>query len=101
LPLRHRGIAEGEVQAILHKGKSLKLPRAETPTHYMTMGFDRDLDKASEIAAREMLDWIVEMKGISRDEAYFIASAAMDLNVTQVVDGTKEIHAMLPKSIFN
>ena len=29
---------KGEVQVILHKGKSLKWPRAETPTHYMTMG---------------------------------------------------------------
>jgi acetamidase/formamidase len=43
---------------------------------------------------------MVEMKGLTRDDAYFIASAAMDLNVTQVVDGTKGIHAMLPKSIF-
>lgn len=91
---------KGEIQVIVHKGKSLKLPRAETPTHYMTMGFDRDLDVAAKIAAREMIDWMVEMKGLKRDDAYFIASAAMDLNVTQVVDGTKGIHAMLPKSMF-
>jgi acetamidase/formamidase len=91
---------KGEIQVILHKGKSLKWPRAETPTHYMTMGLDPDLNVAAKIATREMLDWMVEMKGIKRDEAYFIASAAMDLNITQVVDGTKGIHAMLPKSIF-
>ena len=40
------------------------------------------------------------MKGMTRDDAYLLASAAMDLNVTQVVEGTKGIHAMLPKSIF-
>ncbi len=91
---------KGEIQVILHKGKSLKLPRAETPTHYMTMGLDPDLDVAAKIATREMLDWLVEMKGLDRDEAYFLASAAMDLIVTQAVDGTKGIHAMLPKSIF-
>jgi len=91
---------KGEIQVILHKGKSLKLPRAETPTHYMTMGFDPDLNIAAKIATREMLDWMVEMKGMTRDDAYLLASAAMDLNVTQVVDGTKGIHAMLPKSIF-
>jgi len=91
---------KGEIQIILHKGKSLKLPRAETPTHYMTMGFDPDLNIAAKIATREMLDWMVEMKGLTRDDAYLLASAAMDLNVTQVVDGTKGIHAMLPKSIF-
>ena len=47
-----------------------------------------------------MLDWIVQMKGLSRDDAYLLASAAMDLSVTQVVDGTKGVHAMLPKAVF-
>ena len=91
---------KGEIQVVLHKGKSLKLPRAETPTHYMTMGFDPDLNVAAKIATREMLDWMVEMKGMKKDDAYFLASATMDLIVTQAVDGTKGIHAMLPKSIF-
>jgi hypothetical protein len=47
-----------------------------------------------------MLDWIVEMKGMPRDEAYLLASVAMDLRVTQVVDGAKGIHAVIQKSIF-
>jgi len=91
---------KGEIQVILHKNKPLKQPRAETPTHYMTMGLNPDLDEAAKIAAREMLDWIVELKGLSRDDAYMLGSAVMDLVVTQVVDGTKGIHAFMPKSIF-
>jgi acetamidase/formamidase len=47
-----------------------------------------------------MLDWMAETKGLSREDAYLLASAAMDLMVTQVVDGTKGIHAMMPKAIF-
>jgi acetamidase/formamidase len=90
---------KGEIQVILHKGKTIKLPRAETPTEYMTMGFHEDLDEAVKIATREMLDWIVEMKGIGREDAYLLASVAMDLRVTQVVDGAKGIHAVIPKSI--
>ena len=92
---------KGEIQVILHKGKTLRLPRAETPTEYMTMGFHEDLDEAVKIATREMLDWLVEMKGLPRDEAYLLASVAMDLRVTQVVDGAKGIHAVLPKSLFS
>ena len=92
---------KGEIQVVLHKGRTLKLPRAETPTEYITMGFHEDLDEAVKIATREMLDWIVEMKGIPRDEAYLLASVAMDLRVTQVVDGAKGIHAVIPKSIFH
>ncbi len=90
----------GEIQVVLHKGRRLKWPRAETATHYITMGLAEDLEDATVIATREMLDLLVETKGMSREEAYFLASAAMDLVVTQVVDGTKGIHAMVPKAIF-
>ena len=91
---------KGEIQVVLHKNKPIKQPRAETPTHFMTMGLHSDLDEATKIATREMLDWIVEMKGISRDDAYMLASSVMDLVVTQVVDGTKGIHALMPKAVF-
>ena len=37
---------------------------------------------------------------LSRQEAYMIASIAVDYHVTQVVDGTKGIHGMIPKAIF-
>ena len=91
---------KGEVQVFLHKGQHLRWPRAETPTHYITMGLNTDLDEAARTATSEMLDFIVETKGLSRDDAYLLASASMDLIVTQIVDGTKGIHAMLPKAIF-
>lgn len=91
---------KGEIQVVLHKGHRLRWPRAETATHYITMGLDQDLDQAAKIATSEMLDFLVETKGLSREEAYLLASAAMDLIVTQVVDGTKGIHAMMPKGIF-
>ena len=87
---------QGEIQVALHKGKRILWPRAETPTHYMTMGLHTDLDEAAKIATREMLDWLVEMKGLTREDAYMLASLAMDLVVTQVVDITKGIHALQP-----
>jgi acetamidase/formamidase len=91
---------KGEIQVVLHKQQHLRWPRAETATHYITMGLHTDLDEAAKIATREMLDWIVQTRGLSRDDAYLLASAAMDLYVTQVVDGTKGVHAMLAKSLF-
>jgi len=91
---------KGEIQVVLQKGRRLRWPRAETTTHYITMGLNADLDEAAKIATSEMLNFLVETKGLSREDAYLLASAAMDLMVTQVVDGTKGIHAMLPKAIF-
>jgi acetamidase/formamidase len=91
---------KGEIQVVLHKGMRTLWPRAETPTHYMTMGLHEDLNQAARIATREMLNFVVASKGLPRDDVYMLLSAAMDLHVTQVVDGTKGVHAMLPKSIF-
>jgi acetamidase/formamidase len=91
---------KGEIQVLLRKGERLRWPRAETATHYVTMGLNADLDEAARIATSEMLDFLTATRGLSREDAYMLASAAMDLVVTQVVDGTKGIHAMLPKAIF-
>src|SRR5580765_6739330 len=91
---------KGEIQVILHKGMHTNWPRAETPTHYITMGLSEDLDQAAKIATREMLNFVVETKGLPRDDVLMLLSAAMDLHVTQIVDVTKGVHAMLPKAIF-
>jgi acetamidase/formamidase len=90
----------GTFQFFVHKGKLLRWPRAETPTHYMTMGFHENLEEAGRIALREMLDFLVVEKGLARDDAYLLAGSAVDLHVTQVVDGKKGIHATVAKAIF-
>ena len=90
----------GSVQVIVRKAKQLRWPRAETPTHYITMGLNPDLNEAARIATREMIDFLVSEKGMSRDDAYIFTSLGVDLHVTQIVDDTKGVHAMLPKSVF-
>lgn len=91
----------GTVQIFVRKGKPIRWPRAETPTHFITMGLHPDLDEAARIATREMIDFLVSEKGMSRDDAYILSSLAVDLHVTQLVDETKGVHAMLPKSILH
>lgn len=78
----------------------LRWARAETPTHFITMGLHPDLDEAVRLAVREMIDCLVESEKLSREEAYMLSSMAVDVRVTHVVDGTKGAHAMLPKSLF-
>jgi acetamidase/formamidase len=76
---------------------SLEWPRAETPTHMITMAFDPDLDDCVVIALRQMLDIVCARVGIDRYQAYTLLSVAADLRVTQVVNGNKGIHMMLDK----
>ena len=61
------------------------------------MAFNEDLDDAAKDALRAMIDLIGERMGLSREDAYMFASLAVDMRVTQLVDGNKGIHAMLPK----
>jgi acetamidase/formamidase len=90
----------GTLQFVVRKGMKLRWPRAETPTHYIVMGLDRDLTKAMKIAAREAVAFLVSEKGLSADDAYMLASMTVDFCVTQVVDGTLGVHGMIPKGIF-
>jgi acetamidase/formamidase len=91
----------GTVQIFVRKGKTIRWPRAETPTHFITMGLHPDLNEAARMATREMIDFLVSEKGMTRDDAYIFCSVGVDLRVTQLVDDTKGIHAMLAKSIFH
>jgi acetamidase/formamidase len=90
----------GTFQFIVRKDLKTAYPRAETPTHFIAMGFDDDLSIAAHKAVREMVDFLVSAKGLSRDDAYMLASVAGDLDVTEVVDRNKGVHMMLPKAIF-
>jgi acetamidase/formamidase len=82
------------------KGRRLRWPRAETPTHYIAMGLNEDLDEAARLAVREMVDFLMTEKKLSRDDAYMLCSLAADLHVTQAVDATKGVHITLAKSLF-
>ncbi len=90
----------GTLRFFVRKDMKLKWPRAETPTHWIVMGMDKDLTEATKIAVREAVDFLVTVKGMDKAEAYMLASVAVDFEITQLVDGTKGVHGMIPKGIF-
>jgi acetamidase/formamidase len=90
----------GTFQFVVRKDMKLTWPRGETPTHWIAMGLDKDLNQAMVLAVREAIDFLVTEKHMAREDAYALCSVAVDFNVTQAVDGTKGVHGMIPKSIF-
>jgi acetamidase/formamidase len=90
----------GTFQFIVRKDLHLHWPRAETPTYWIVMGIDKDLTEATKIAAREAIDFLVTEKHLSKSDAYMLASVVVDFEITQLVDGTKGVHGMIPKRIF-
>lgn len=95
----------GRFTLVLHKGGGveaplLRYPRAETPTHWISMGMNEDLDQAMKQALREMIAFICMRTSLSREQAYQTCSLAVDFRVTQTVNGEKGIHGMLRKGLL-
>jgi acetamidase/formamidase len=89
----------GTFQVIVRKDMHLTWPRGETPTHWIAMATDRDLTTATKNALRQAIEFLMS-RGMSKDDAYMLASVACDVEDTQLVDGTMGVHVMIPKSIF-
>ncbi len=90
----------GRFQFVVRKDMHLLWPRAETPTHFMTMGLHENLVEATRLAVNEMIDFLMTSRHLSRDDAYMLSSVAADLHITELVDGNKGVHMMIPKAIF-
>jgi acetamidase/formamidase len=75
-------------------------PMASTPTHWMMMGFHTDLLESCKMAVRRAIRFLNQHYGMDELEAYAFCSMAVDLHVTQLVDYTLGIHAMIPKACF-
>jgi acetamidase/formamidase len=90
----------GRLQLTVRKGMKLTWPRAETPTHFISMGTDVDLTKATRVAIQEMIDFLAATKKMDKHQAYQLTSMAGDVAITQLVDGTMGVHVKMPKSIF-
>jgi acetamidase/formamidase len=90
----------GTFEFVLHKKVAIAYPRAETPKAYIAMGFDDDLSHATRKALRNMIDFLVAEKGMTRDNAYMLISVAGDVEITELVDRNKGVHVVLPKALF-
>lgn len=82
------------------KDPILRHPRAETATHYISMGMNEDLDLAMKQALREMIAFIVARANIPPEDAYQFCSMAVDFHVTQTVNGEKGVHGLLRKGLL-
>jgi acetamidase/formamidase len=94
------GMQEVRVQVHLHGRPGWEWPFAETDTHWIALGMHRDLTQAFRIALRNVLDFLSRRAGLSRLDAYALASLAVHFRITQVVDVNQGVHAMIPKEIF-
>jgi acetamidase/formamidase len=89
-----------DVTVHLLEEKPLANPRANTPSDWITFGFHEDLNEATVQALDGMLDLMGDLYGLNRVEAIALGSSAIDLRITQIVNGTRGVHACLPLHAF-
>lgn len=90
----------GTFRFVLHKGQAIAYPRVETPTHYILMGIDVDLNRAMRIATQHVVDFLMTEKKMTSIDALALASVGCDFHVAEAVDVTQVIVGKIPKSVF-
>jgi acetamidase/formamidase len=79
------------------KGRSLEWPRIETPTHWLTVGYDEDLNKALGILEAETVKYIAEQRGVSAADAQQTVQQMWDCRVAEVVNIVRGTYCFNPK----
>jgi acetamidase/formamidase len=99
-----------QIQYVLHKKRPLHMPVAETPTHWITLGYGDILDDSITNALRSGIDWISAATTLSKQDVYALYSIVGSFRVTQYAHQTgtvytavptKTVHGMLPKAAFD
>lgn len=88
-------------ELIVHKDMALETPVGETEEAWYAIGLDEDLNEAMKKSVREYLRIANEEYGLTKPDALLFGSAAIDFEVSQVVDIVKGIHGVIPKEMFS
>jgi len=92
---------EVRVRVMLHKQAGWAWPFAETADHWIALGIDADLNEAFRVATRNTIDFLARRAGLDPLDAYSLASIGVSFRVTQFVNQTRGVHALIPKALFS
>lgn len=86
---------------VLKGGRSIQEPQYETDDYYAVTGFGTTIDEAARKATLYMIDYLVEVHGMTREDAYVLCSLAGELKIAEVVDVPHMLVTMhMPKEVF-
>jgi amidase len=88
------------IQLDVRKDFPIQRPRLENANEWMTVGIDESLDEAIRLSLLDMVSWLSDMHGLSREEAYVLISLAGDVRIGQIVDPQASVRTVVPKNIF-
>ncbi len=98
------------IQYVLHKRVKLTGPIAETPAHWIMLGYGQTVEDALTASLRQMIGWLSAATSLEPMDIYALASIAGSFRITQYSHQThtvysnsplKAVHGMMPKAIFD
>lgn len=89
--------AEFDITVDVIKGKSLTWPRVETPTSWIAVGYDKDLNKAFDILKDETIKLIMDQRHVAKSAAEKIMLQTWNCPISEVVNGVQGVYCMVPK----
>ena len=89
----------GYFQFIVHKNQALKMPRVETPTHYIFLGMHDSIDEAMRQATAETVQFLRDENSLDFYDAYALTSAAVDFTIARALVPAQMVYSFVPKSI--
>ena len=94
-------LVEGDLDAPTFETTGPFTPTGQDERMYVTTGISDGLMEACRVAISRMLDHLETERGLTREQAYVLASVAVDLKVNQVVDAPNwTVSAYLAESLF-
>lgn len=81
------------------KNKKINWPLIENEDSTMVIASGDTMDDAIYNGTNEAVEFLMKALGFDREDAYILASLAVDIKVSQVVNPTMTIRAAIPKSI--
>ncbi|MFN0316843.1 MAG: acetamidase/formamidase family protein [Burkholderiales bacterium] len=95
---------KGVYARISKRGEKVRLgahPVRESQRNYVTTASSPDLQKAMDEAASAMIGMLSEKRGLSRLDAYSLASLTMDARVSAIGEDRKSVHCLVPKNLWH
>ena len=89
-----------DLNFIVHPARTLTMPRAKTAEGWLTFGLHEDIEEAMYLALEEMVLLIQELFQVGRTDALALASVTANLRITQIVNGVRGVHALLPHGVI-
>jgi acetamidase/formamidase len=79
------------------KGQALEWPRIETPRHWITVGYDQDLNRAWDLLLAETRKFLVEQRRATPDNVDQMMERHWSCAISEVVNVVKGTYCMVPK----